>query len=62
MFHDSQFANLTGDQKTRLRRLAWSAFAKLVVSAAAAVGTKFGEKAVEWVLGDDEDDDEEPSE
>lgn len=56
MFHD---ANLSDDQRTRLRKLAWSAFAKLVVSAAAAVGTKFGEKAVEWVLGEDEDDDDE---
>jgi phosphoribosyl-ATP pyrophosphohydrolase len=55
-------ANLSEDQRTRLKRLAWSAFAKLVVSAAAAVGTKFGERAVEWVLGEDEDDDEEPSE
>jgi hypothetical protein len=55
-------ANLSEDQRTRLKRLAWSAFAKLVVSAAAAVGTKFGERVVEWVLGDDEDDEEEAPE
>ncbi len=63
MLQDSRFANLTDEQKGRLRKLAWSAFAKLVVSTAAAVGTKLGERVVEWVLGDEEDDgDEEPGE
>ena len=55
-------ANLTDDQKSKLRRLAWSALAKLVVSTAAAIGTKLGEQVVDWLLGEDEEDDEEPSE
>ncbi len=55
-------ANLTDDDRTRLRKLAWGAVSKFVVSAAAAVGTKLGERAVEWLFGtDDEDDDEEPA-
>jgi hypothetical protein len=53
-------ASLSDEQKSRLRRLAWGAVAKFVVSVSAAVGTKLGERAVEWFLGDDDEDDEEP--
>ena len=50
---------LTDEQKTRLRRLAWSAFRKFALSTVGAIGASLGTRAVEWVLDGDEDDDEE---
>lgn len=48
----------------RWRKLGWSALSKLVVAAAAAIGTKIGEKVVDAIVGekpppDDEDDPDE---
>lgn len=59
MLHDSRIANLTDDQRTKLRRLVWAAVSKGVVAAFVAVGTELGKRLVERVVGDDDEDEEE---
>lgn len=46
----------------RWRKLGWSAFSRLVIAAATAVGTKIGERVIDALLGDDERDDDEETE
>lgn len=46
----------------RWKRLGWSAFAKLILSCAAAVGSRFGEKLADAVLGEDEEEHEDEPE
>ncbi len=58
MLIDSQFANLSDEARTRIKRLAGIAFSKLVVGFSTAVGAKLGEWAVEWLRGDEGEDDD----
>jgi hypothetical protein len=62
MLDDSRFANLSDEQRSRLRKLAWATFGKLVVSFGAAVGTKLGELFVESLREKEDEDDDEPEE
>ncbi len=58
-------STLTDEQKAKIRRLAWTALSKGVVSFFVAIGTEIGKRLVERVVGDDDDedeDDEDPAE
>ena len=52
-------ASLTDEQKERARQLAWSAVRKFVLSVTGAIGAKLGERFVDWLSGEDEDEEEE---
>jgi hypothetical protein len=53
-------APMSDEGKKRLESLAWRTFTRLVLATAGSIGAKLGEAAVEYILGDkDEDDDEE---
>lgn len=53
-------ADLSPDQKNRIKRLAISAASKFILAAAASAGKKLGELLVEALFDKDEDD--EPTE
>jgi len=44
----------------RWRRLGWSALAKVVLSCAAAVGSRIGEKLADTIFDDDDEEGDEP--
>ncbi len=50
-------SNLSDEQRAKLRRLAWSALTRGVVSFFVAVGQELGKRLIERVAGDDEEDD-----
>ncbi len=47
-------APMSGEQK----RLAWAVVKRFVLAAAGAAGARLAERAVDWFLGDQEDDDD----
>ncbi len=51
-------SSLTDEQKAKLRRVAWAAVSKGVVSFFVAVGTELGKRLVERVVGDDDEDED----
>lgn len=48
--------------KEDAKKLGWRAFSRLILSAAAAIGTGIGEYAVEALFGKDTEDDDETDE
>lgn len=51
---------ITDEQAKRIKKLGWQVVTRFVLSIAGAVGMKLGERAVEWIMGDEDESDKDP--
>lgn len=56
MLIEPPLSPLSPGQSRRFKKLAWQVVTRFVLSIAGAVGSKLGERAVEWLAGDDDDE------